>query len=99
MSTCERCGKTFFVAGIDPERAEFLLARDCCESKANESVETIERWIARQMVRQMFQGRKGHGGGPATYREMRPAELEGFALLAMRYAREAIAKAKGGHAD
>ena len=62
------------------------------------SVEEIEQSIASAMVRQMFRDRAGHGGGPCTYRQMRPEELEAFALLEMRFARETIARANGGEA-
>lgn len=51
--------------------------------------------FGRRNAAKLFEGRKGHGGGPCSYRSLRPAELA--ALLAAAF--EAGARhARGGTA-
>lgn len=39
--------------------------------------------VAQEIAHAYFEGRTGHGGGPCTYRQLRPAELEAALLFAI----------------
>ena len=55
----------------------------------------VAEMFGRRNAARLFEGRKGHGGGPCSYRSLRPAELA--ALLAAAF--EAGARhAKSGSA-
>jgi len=57
-----------------------------------------ERKIARGLAERMFADRKGHGGGPLTYRKMTRHDLEAFALVTIRLTRMAEAEKNGARA-
>lgn len=48
--------------------------------------EPVERSAARHVVRHVFAGRRGHGGGECTRRVLRPEELEVLLRVAIRRA-------------
>lgn len=58
---------------------------------SDETPTEVEREVARRIVRAMFEGRKGHGGGPCSRRVLTPAEVEAVVLVAFRELRKRCA--------